>query len=52
MGAEENRLARAKTQLVLRIPLVIRLSPIVVEPTLAIVIPIHVENVRVAIRVA
>ena len=42
----------AKDDAILGIPPVVRLHPIVVEPLLAVVIPIHVEDVRIAVGIS
>ena len=44
-------LSGAKNQLIVGIPPVVRLSPVVVEPRLAVLVPVHIEHVRVAVRV-
>lgn len=49
-NAEKKTLSEAKDKLIVEIPLVRGFRPIAVEP-LAVVIPIDVENIRIAIRV-
>ena len=44
------RFAPAEDDLVLRIPMILRVRPVVVQPR-AVLIAVHVEDVRVAIRV-
>ena len=46
-----KRVAKTKHDLVVEVPLIVRVDPIRVEPPLAIVVPIDVEHVRVAVRV-
>jgi hypothetical protein len=46
-----KRVAKTEDDLIVEIPLVVRVRPIRVEPTLTIVIVLDVEDVRVAIRV-
>lgn len=50
-GREIKRVAETEHHLAVEIPLVVRVDPIGVEPRLAIVIPVDVEHVRVAVGV-
>lgn len=47
----KKRLSEAKDNLVVRIPLVVRFRPVVVQPQ-TILIVFNVEHVRVAVRVS
>ena len=51
IGAEKTILSETKDELVVRIPPVLGISPIVIQPQ-AIIIPIQVEHVQVAISVS
>jgi len=44
-----KRVAETEHDLVVEIPLVARVDPIRVEPPLAVVVPIDIEHVRVAV---
>lgn len=41
----------AKDKAIVGIPPVVRIRPVVVEPPLAVLVPIHVEDVRVAVSI-
>ena len=43
--------AETEHDLVVEIPLVVRIRPVGVEPRLAVVVPLEVEHVRVAVGV-
>ena len=49
IGGEMKRVAETEHDLVVEIPLVARVDPIRVEPPLAVVVPIDIEHVRVAV---
>ena len=48
--AEKSILSETEHDLVVRIPLVVRLGPVVVEPH-AVIVVVEVEHVRIAVRV-
>ncbi|MFZ2975498.1 MAG: hypothetical protein WA055_02595 [Candidatus Moraniibacteriota bacterium] len=50
-NAEKKILSEAKDNLIVSIPLVVRLRPIVIQPRLAVIVAVHIEHVRIAIRV-
>ncbi|OGI32467.1 MAG: hypothetical protein A2271_04510 [Candidatus Moranbacteria bacterium RIFOXYA12_FULL_35_19] len=50
-NAEKKILSEAKDNLIVSIPLVVRLRPIVIQPRLAVIVAIHIEHVRIAVRV-
>ncbi|MBI2087016.1 MAG: hypothetical protein HYT69_02490 [Candidatus Zambryskibacteria bacterium] len=48
---EINIFAETKHDLVLKIPLVIRIRSVGVEPRLAVIVPVEFEHVRIAVGI-
>lgn len=46
-----KRVAEGEDNLVLKIPVVVRIGIVAVQPALAVIVPLDVENVRVAVGV-
>ena len=52
MGREMKRVAGNREQEdILGIPLVVSIAPVTVEPPLAVIVPLEVEQLRVAIEI-
>lgn len=53
VGEKRRRIARTdKHELVVPIPVVVRIAIVVVQPRLTIIIPFHLEDVAVTVRVS
>lgn len=46
-----KRISETKDDLVLKVPVVVRVSDVRVQPLLAVIVPLDIEDVRVAIGV-
>gem|GEM_PF-6526338 len=52
MIREKNILSEGKHELIVGIPMVLRLRPIVIQPKLVVLITLDIEHVRIAIRIS
>ena len=50
-GGETERVAETEHDAVVEVPTVVGIRPIVVEPQRTVVVPLHIEDVRVVVRV-
>jgi len=46
-----KRVAETEQDTIVELPAIVGIRPIVVEPQRAIIVPLHIEDVRVAVRV-
>ena len=50
-GGETERVAETEHDAVVEVPTVVGIRPIVVEPQRTVVVPLHIEDVRIVVRV-
>ena len=50
-GGETERIAETEHDAIVELPMIVGIRPIVVEPQLAVIVALHIEDVRVVVRV-